>query len=276
MAMNAWDEASPQKEGIQAEWQRVVDAISKELLREDEPVAWIDDYLMIRKNKADDTCLPLYFHPAPKATEEDEAVADAYELLAMELASEEHDDIHQLIYEGCPPEPWGEVWQRYEGEAKRLISLVTKYIHPTPKATEDDEPAGYLIHYREVQSNGRVLSCTQASLDRATPAIMLPEESNVESRKLLSSRPLYLRPAPKVPAGWQLVPKEPTDAMLMAGHRCIDWCRDGQNTYDNEDVSQTEVKIDEIVIGNAGTTCKQDLIDAWQAMLAAAPKGETE
>jgi len=188
-------------------WQRVVDAISKELLRKDE------------------------------------AVADAYELLAMELASEEHDDIHQLIYEGCPPEPWGEVWQRYEGEAKRLISLVTKYIHPTPKATEDDEPAGYLIHYREVQSNGRVLSCTQASLDRATPAIMLPEESNVESRKLLSSRPLYLRPAPKVPAGWSL-----TEEMIQAAcSESLSW---------------------DVHLNHA------DIRDLVKVLLAAAPKGE--
>ncbi len=30
---------------------------------------------------------------------------------------------------------------------------------------------------------------------------------------------LYLHPAPKVPEGWQLVPKEPTEAMIDAGNK---------------------------------------------------------
>lgn len=44
--------------------------------------------------------------------------------LAMQLAGQEHDDIHQLIWEGNPPEPWGDVWCKYKPEAKRLIYLV--------------------------------------------------------------------------------------------------------------------------------------------------------
>lgn len=31
------------------------------------------------------------------------------------------DDIHHLIWEGSPPEPWGEVWQRYEGDARAAL-----------------------------------------------------------------------------------------------------------------------------------------------------------
>lgn len=54
---------------------------------------------------------------------------DSIELLAMELASEEHDDIHQLIWEGgAVPEPWGEVWQKYEGDAKRILQLAVKHL----------------------------------------------------------------------------------------------------------------------------------------------------
>lgn len=59
---------------------------------------------------------------------------------------------------------------------------------------------------------------------------------------------------------WVLVPREPTEAMLSKGHREIDWHRDGQSTFPNEHPSQTDA---------GGTSCKQDLIDAWKAMLAA-------
>ena len=88
-------------------------------------------------------------HPR-KAEQDDEAVAYgiphdennntfAYELLAMELAAEEHDDIHQLVYEGYPPEPWGEVWQRYEADAKKMIERVQKHTrHAQKTCTESD------------------------------------------------------------------------------------------------------------------------------------------
>ncbi len=57
-----------------------------------------------------------------------------WELLAMALAREDHDDIHQLIWEGGPiPEPWGEVWQKYEDDARRMIALVREHA-PAPEA----------------------------------------------------------------------------------------------------------------------------------------------
>jgi hypothetical protein len=34
------------------------------------------------------------------------------------------DDPHHLIYEGCPGEPWGEVWQKYEDDAKSLLKVI--------------------------------------------------------------------------------------------------------------------------------------------------------
>ena len=56
---------------------------------------------------------------------------EGWELLAMALAAEEHDDIHRLIWCGGPiPEPWGEVWEQYEDEAKRMIELVKKHAGP--------------------------------------------------------------------------------------------------------------------------------------------------
>lgn len=49
----------------------------------------------------------------------------ATEYIAMELAERdghEGDDKHTLIWEGSPPEPWGEVWQRYIPDAEALLS----------------------------------------------------------------------------------------------------------------------------------------------------------
>lgn len=62
---------------------------------------------------------------------------------------------------------------------------------------------------------------------------------------------------------WVMVPREPTEAMLAAGHQQIDWWRDGQETLTNDHQSQTP--------GGVGTNCKQDLQDAWKAMLEALP-----
>ena len=46
--------------------------------------------------------------------------------------------------------------------------------------------------------------------------------------------------APSSPGdGWVMVPREPTEAMLAAGHQQIDWCRNGQRTLTNDDPSQT-------------------------------------
>lgn len=33
-----------------------------------------------------------------------------------------HDDVHHLIWEGSPPEPWGEVWHRYEADARAALA----------------------------------------------------------------------------------------------------------------------------------------------------------
>ena len=55
-----------------------------------------------------------------------------HESLAMFLAEFEGDDPHQLIWEGNPPEPWGEVWNRYEVEARAIIA----FLRDTPAAPE--------------------------------------------------------------------------------------------------------------------------------------------
>lgn len=62
-------------------------------------------------------------------------------------------------------------------------------------------------------------------------------------------------------AGFAVVPVEPTDVMLKEGHRQIDWCRNHQNTATFDHPSQNEY---------GETNCREDLIDAYKAMLEAA------
>ena len=66
--------------------------------------------------------------------------------------------------------------------------------------------------------------------------------------------------------GWKLVPVEPTEAMLEAAHRQIDWCRNEQNTRTIDHPSQSD---------GGGTNCRKDLQDAWSEALAASPTPPT-
>lgn len=62
---------------------------------------------------------------------------EGWESLAWELCADEHGEeaCNELIWEGGPiPEPWGDRWMKYEGEAKRLIALVHKHVPPPPPA----------------------------------------------------------------------------------------------------------------------------------------------
>lgn len=54
--------------------------------------------------------------------------AEQWEPLAMFLCADENgsDSCHEMVWEGYPPEPWGERWQKYESEARRMIDL-TRY-----------------------------------------------------------------------------------------------------------------------------------------------------
>lgn len=69
----------------------------------------------------------------------------------------------------------------------------------------------------------------------------------------------------RVPRGWRLVPVEPTDKMIYRGHHRIDFDRSAQNTFDPHDENQRGAL-------RTGTTCAEDMREAYQAMLAAAPK----
>jgi hypothetical protein len=60
---------------------------------------------------------------------------EEWESLAWHLCAEENgeESCWELLWEGGPvPEPWGERWMKYEGDAKRMIDLVRKVTHPSP------------------------------------------------------------------------------------------------------------------------------------------------
>ena len=48
--------------------------------------------------------------------------AMVFRMAAWMAKNDGHDDPHHLIWEGSPPEPWGEVWNRYEDDARAAIT----------------------------------------------------------------------------------------------------------------------------------------------------------
>ena len=89
---------------------------------------------------------------------------EGWELLAMALAAEEHDDIHRLIWCGGPIlEPWGEVWEQYEDEAKRMIELVKK--HAGPALSSHTAPADHFADVSKMVVKS-VLICPRCKVDR--------------------------------------------------------------------------------------------------------------
>lgn len=70
-------------------------------------------------------------------------------VLASHLAKcDGHDDPDHLIWDGGPtPEPWGEVWCKYEEPAKEILRLVDGCL--TPKGSAPPEPEGWRTGVRE-------------------------------------------------------------------------------------------------------------------------------
>lgn len=108
----------------------------------------------------------------------------------------------------------------------------------------------------------------------ASSAVAPAREEVARTIERLAEEVERLQAAQAVPAGMVLVPVEPTDEMLDAGHNQIDFDRTGQNTYYLEHPSHRQVfdVNGEVVLDVVGgSTIKQDMQDAWRAMLAASP-----
>lgn len=140
-------------------------------------------------------------------------------------------------------------------QARAILSYVLGASPPAPAP----EPWGYLCNGKcdGWEERDKVVRDPESIARMRT----IPDKWRIE--------PLYrgLPPAP-APDGWVMVPKEPTPEMIFNGHHQIDWCRNDQNTHEVEHPSQTADGI--------GTTCGQDILDAWRAMLSAVPAAPTE
>ncbi len=107
---------------------------------------------------------------------------------------------------------------------------------------------------------GTTLKLRPSSGSPTDPVAMAHDAIRIMSAELM-------RPTRKhrVPHGWRLVPTEPTPEMLFSGHHRIDFDRSDQNTFDPNDENQRGET-------RTGTTCAEDLREAYQAMLDVAPE----
>lgn len=74
--------------------------------------------------------------------------AEEWEKLAWHLCAEENgeDACSELIWEGGPiPEPWGDRWLKYEGEARRMIDLVRTHVPASQEAPAAQKDALTII-----------------------------------------------------------------------------------------------------------------------------------
>ena len=97
--------------------------------------------------------------------------AEEWEQLAWELCADEcgEESCTDLIWDmGVIPEPWGERWQKYEYEAKRMIAMVRKYAHPVKEQLTDEK-------FDNIFANGKRLGVLETE-DRFRKAMNLTDE----------------------------------------------------------------------------------------------------
>lgn len=106
--------------------------------------------------------------------------AEDWERLAYELCAEEHgeESCNDLLWEGgAIPEPWGERWLKYEGEAKRMIALVTKY------HSADTIAALQSLVGEDKLALGKQLAQSNAERQQLQEAVAALQAENAELRK---------------------------------------------------------------------------------------------
>lgn len=80
----------------------------------------------------------------------------AWECIAMLLAEQDGQDPHHLIWEGNPPEPYGEVWCKYEFKARQIADLFAT--PPAPRAPSI-EPVGEALERLTLWARTQVGRC---------------------------------------------------------------------------------------------------------------------
>ncbi len=165
---------------------------------------------------------------------DDEIASPVMYALREALAQPEQEPVAWMMF--GVDKPTRVILHKPSDEHKKVFSCIFPlYTHEEALAKPEQNP----VAYRTVNNVGAYV---YHSADR------LPNEYG------LRGEALYLHPAP-IPEGWQLVPKEPTEAMLYAGDAEIDpgYCEESSSSRFVED---------------------RESIAVYKAMLAAAPKPE--
>lgn len=128
----------------------------------------------------EDFDLPAASDDAIAATQDAGEVVDGeWDLLAIVLCEEDGNDPHQLLWSGGPiPEPWGDYWCKYEGDAKRMIRLVREFA-PASGSTHP-AAAGVPEGWREA---------VQEFCDRVEAGEISSKRTYAKFKELLSATP---------------------------------------------------------------------------------------
>lgn len=157
--------------------------------------------------------------------------AEEWEQLAWNLCAEEggEESCIELLWDGGPiPEPWGDRWLKYEGEAKRMISLVRKFTAP-PEPTQAVESAIAQLVTALQQSKGWMRDYADSIIRDAIDRKTAPSSEEVQRMigwlrvelghlvTCQQAADMIERLAARVPDGCVVVPMGPTDVEIAAG-----------------------------------------------------------
>lgn len=159
------------------------------------------------------SCIPSFddrFEPqtaVKEAGDTDSFDGEEWERLAMALAGEEHDDIHHLIWTGTTiPEPWGEVWQMYEDEARRMIALVREHATPVHASAPQAKINYSVLYIAAVEARWDYdLLCRIVREATSTPATPMEGLTDIQIMDLATKNSYGWRKlSPKGPYGYEI------------------------------------------------------------------------
>lgn len=227
-------------------------AIKKHVCGDKHPAWSNDDAVYASRRYIADLCdAALSTQPAQPSAQGEAVACDKWEgaeewmPLAWELCADEcgEEACTELVWEGGPvPEPWGDRWLKYEGEAKRLIALVRKHVPAAALASAPAAPAQPSATAKKLVSDF-ARACVYGSDDDRIAA-------GVALENALAS-----------PAAQPVTALAATDAMVLAAARELCKIHAGQCQVDEQDTWNVY-----------GEQFKDDARDALNAALAASPQ----
>ncbi len=85
-------------------------------VQDSETFGW-NDTTKYHYDRAADNRRRLVYTAPPRVVDE----AMVFRMACFLAKQDGCDDVHHLIWEGSPPEPWGEVWNKYEDTAREAL-----------------------------------------------------------------------------------------------------------------------------------------------------------